>query len=267
MKLGGKVAIVTGATRGIGKAIAIDFAKEGAIVVVTGRSKVDGKLPGTIYETAKEIERNGGKAIAIKCDISLEEEVDDLVKKTLTELGSVDVLVNNAALAYYRTVTETPTKHWDLVMRINVRGPFLCIKAVLPLMIEQKSGSILNISSSAAENIFSFMERTDGEKHLSGCAYGGSKAALERLSRGLAEEVREHNIAVNTLRPAKATWSEGAVLWNPDVDESTFISPHLYLTKAATFLATQDAAGITGGVFYDKDLCEQYKLLYREPTL
>lgn len=260
MKLRDKVAIITGSSRGIGKAMALDFAREGTAVVVSARTEAAGKLPGTIHDTVREIEQAGGKALAVKCDVSEEAEVNTLVGQTLERFGRIDVLVNNAAVGYYRTVMETPVRHWDLVMKVNVRGAFLCIKAVLPAMTAQKRGSIINISSSSAEHLYSMIGRPDGRKRFSGCAYGVSKLALERLARGLAEEVKGNNIAVNALKPARPTLSPGVAFWNQDVDESAFVSPHLYMTKAAIFLAAQDASGVTGGVFYDKDLCEKYGL-------
>jgi len=136
MKLKDKVAIVTGASRGIGKAIALDFAREGARVVVAARTEVEGKLSGTIHNTVKEIESFGGKALALKCDVTSEKEVENMVRRALDQFGGISVLVNNAAVGYYKTLLETPLKHWDLIMKVNVGGPFICIKAVLPTMIE-----------------------------------------------------------------------------------------------------------------------------------
>jgi len=260
MNLDGKVAIITGSSRGIGKAMAIDFAKAGAHVVVTARTESAGKLPGTIHETAEEIRKLGKRAIAIKCDVSNEDEVEAMAHRTLEEFGRVDILVNNAAVGYYVPIMETPTKHWDLVMRVNLKGPFLCIKAVMPKMMELRSGSIINISSSAAQEVYSGLSRPGAERRISGSAYGASKAALERLTLGLAAELKDYNVAVNALKPGVPTYSEGVVFWNPDVDLSIFHSPHQFMTKAALFLACQDASGITGRIFFDKELCEQFDL-------
>ena len=252
------MAIVTGSSRGIGKAIALEFVREGANIVIVARSETEGKLPGTIYKTAEEIEALGVQALAIKCDVSSEDDVNAMVSRTLNRFGRVDILVNNAAVGYYMPLMETPLKHWDLVMRVNIRGPFLCIKAVAPRMIEQKGGSIINITSTAAEDIFSIIERPGGERRLSGSLYGASKAALERITRGLAEELKGANIAVNALKPAKPTYSEGIAFWNPDVPPSALRSPYLYMTKAAVFLAMQDSTGVSGGVFLDEELCRKF---------
>ncbi len=260
MSLEGRVAIVTGSSRGIGKAIAIDLAKKGVNVLVTARTDAPGKLPGTIHQTAEEVRKLGGNALAIKCDVSNEDDVAAMVEKGLAEFRRIDILINNAAVGLYVPFMDIQTKHWDLIFRVNVRGTFLCAKAVLPGMIAQRSGAIVNISSTGAENLYSLVARSDGQRRIAGIAYGASKAALERLARGLAEEMKEHNIAINALKPSVPTYSEGVTFWNPDVDESQFLSPHLYMSPAALFLAGQDATGIIGGIFHDQDLCKQHGL-------
>lgn len=258
-KLDGKVAIVTGSSRGIGKAIAIEFARQNANLVVIARSDVQGQLPGTINETAAEIRKCGTDVIAVKCDVTKEEDVENAVGESIRKFGRIDILVNNAAVGYYKKVMETPLKHWDLVQRVNLRGPFICIKSVLQHMIERRMGSIINISSSAAHDIYSRVDRGE-EKRLTGCAYGSSKAALERLTVGLAEELKEYNIAVNALKPELPTYSEGVAFWNPDIDKADFVSPYTYMTKAAIFLAEQRGSTITGRVFFDRNLCEEHNL-------
>lgn len=260
MKLKDKVAIITGSSRGIGKAIAIDFAKEGAIVVIAARTETEQeKLPGTIYATAEEIRASGGIALPVKCNVADEQSVEEMVNKTLDEFGKIDILVNNAAVGYYHPFLEMPIRHFDLVFRVNLRGPFLCIKSVLPKMITQKNGSIINITSSAADEIYSRIARTGEPQRIVGMIYGAAKAALDRLTRGLAAEVAEHNIAVNALKPSAPTYSEGLAMWQPDVVD-LFRSPHQFMTKAAIFLATQDSKGLTGGIFFDEELCKQHNL-------
>ncbi|MCP4647158.1 MAG: SDR family NAD(P)-dependent oxidoreductase, partial [bacterium] len=148
-----KVCIITGASRGIGKAIAEGFAREGADVVVAARTveQKDERLPGTIYTTAKLVEEAGRRALPVKVDVSSEEDVEEMVKKTIDEFGRVDVMVHNAAVAYWKKLWEIPVKVWDRVISVNLRGAFLCARAVIPHMIEQKSGSIINLSSPGAE--------------------------------------------------------------------------------------------------------------------
>lgn len=255
-----KVIIVTGSSRGIGKAIALDLAKQGASVVVTARTETEGKLPGTIEETAAEVRRLGGKSLAIKCDVSSEDEVARMVDKAIQHFGRIDVLVNNAAVGLYSPFMDIPLKNWDLVFRVNVRGPFLCCKAVLPGMIQRKSGAIVNISSPAAENVYSRVVRPDGKIRVSGVGYGATKAALERMTRGLAEEMKEFNIAVNALKPTAATYSEGLAFNNKDADPESFVPSHRFMSPGALFLADQDAKGVTGGVFYDEELCRKYSI-------
>lgn len=248
MKLSGKVAIVTGSSRGIGKAIAIGLAKEGAKVVVAARAETENeKLPGTIYKTADEIQASGGSALPIKCDVTDERSVNDMVQKALDEFGRVDIMVNNAGVAFYYPVIETPLKRWELVLRVGLTGAFLCSKAVLPQMIEQKSGSIINISSLAAD------QRVLSEVST-GVAYAVAKAGLDRFTRGLAEEVGRYNIAANAVKPAGVVDTEGMRLWQPDADKSRWEPPDR-MVKVVIFLAGQDAKGVTGVVATDEEFC------------
>ena len=152
MKLKGKVAIVTGGSRGIGKEICLTFAREGASLVVAARTEKEGqaRLPGTIHQTVDEIKRIGGRAIAVRTDITVDEDVERMAQRTLAEFGRIDILVNNAAANLNAKIIDLPIKRWDLMMRVNLRGNFICAKAVLPTMIEQKSGNIIGITSIAA---------------------------------------------------------------------------------------------------------------------
>jgi len=252
MKLKGKVAIVTGASRGLGHDFALDFAKEGADIVVAARTESEGKLPGTIYKTADEIRALGTLALPIRCDVTSEDSVNEMVQKTIKEFGRIDILVNNAAVAWWPPITETPLKRFELVLRVNIIGPFLCVKAVLPTMINQKCGCIINISSYAAN------KRVRG---FSGISYGVSKAALERFTWGLAAELGQYNIAVNAIKPFKAIGTEGMLAQTrADVDKPDWKTPEL-MVKACTFLAAQDAAGVTGVVASDDEFCQWHGLI------
>ena len=152
MKLDGKIAIVVGGSRGIGKEICKTLASEGAAVAVVARTeKEGGKLPGTIHQTADEIRSSGGKALPIRADITVDEDVDQMVKRVLDEYGRIDILVNDAAANFNASVADLPIKRWDLMMRVNLRGTFICTKAVLPTMMAQKSGNILCMTSIAAK--------------------------------------------------------------------------------------------------------------------
>jgi NAD(P)-dependent dehydrogenase (short-subunit alcohol dehydrogenase family) len=250
MKLKDKVAIVTGASRGIGKSIAIGLAVQGAHVVVAARSEVvkNANLPGTISDTVAEIERVGGKALAVRCDVTDEQNVQEMVDKTLEVFGGIDILVNNAGVAFYYPVVETPLSRWDIVLKVNLYGAFLCSKAVLPTMIQQQTGSIVNISSLAAD------ERDEGTVPT-GVAYSVAKAGVDRFTWGLATEVGRYNIAVNSLKPKEPVDTEGMRFWLTNEKESEgWVSPEK-IVKCALFLAAQDAKGVTGTVATDEELC------------
>jgi citronellol/citronellal dehydrogenase len=247
MKLDGKVAIVTGGSRGLGKAIAIGLATAGADVVVAARTEVENpQMPGTIYKTAEEIQSLGRRALPIKCDVTDEQSINDMVQKAIEQLGRVDILVNNAGVAFYYPIVETPLKRWELVLRVNLIGPFLCSKAVLPQMIERRSGNIINISSLAAD------ERVLGTVST-GVAYAVAKAGLDRFTWGLAAEVGQYNIAVNAIKPKGVVDTEGMRFQLPDADKSQWESPER-MVKCAIFLASQDASGVTGTVATDEEL-------------
>jgi NAD(P)-dependent dehydrogenase (short-subunit alcohol dehydrogenase family) len=151
MKLKDKIAIVTGSSRGIGKAIAKAYAREGATVIVAARTEqAGGRLPGTINQTVEEIAAFGGRAIPIRTDIGDEASIEAMVKQTLEIFGRIDVLFNNAGILFSSLIGDTTLKRWELVMKVNVTGTFLCSRAVLPTMTAQRSGSIINMSSVAA---------------------------------------------------------------------------------------------------------------------
>jgi NAD(P)-dependent dehydrogenase (short-subunit alcohol dehydrogenase family) len=252
-KLDGKVAIVTGASRGIGKAVAIEFAKEGAGVVVVGRTiePLKSGLSGTILDTADEIKAAGGQALAVKTNVMVEDEVQAMVQKVLNEWGRINILVNNAAVAAPGPFAETTTRRWNLVVGVNLLGTFLCTKAVLPAMMKQRGGSIINTSSGAADS------RVYG---VTGIAYGTAKAAIEHFTCSLAAELGPYNIAVNCYKPAQGVATEGYVFnLPPDFDKSRLIGPEK-MVKAAIFLAQQDAQGLTGCVARDEEIIQWHGL-------
>ena len=237
MKLADKVAIVTGSSRGIGKAIAIELARVGAKVAVAARTEVEqkGQLPGTIHGTVGEIREAGGEAMAIRADITREEDVAELVAAVSSHYGTVDILVNNAGITTPESFVNLTVKRWDLVMAVNLRGAFLCTRAVLPNMIERRNGSIINVSSEAANVLIK-----------GSIPYGVTKAALERFTLGLAREMRKHNIAVNALRPS-LTVTEAVEFFMPDADTSGWKSPEMW-GKYAALVAAQDAKTLTGRI-------------------
>ena len=257
-----KVAIVTGASRGIGKAMALALARAGASVVVAARtSEPRSGMPGTIHETVAEIEAVGGRALAVACNVREEASIRDMVNRTLDEFGAVDVLVNNAGIGSYAPFLETTLREWDLNMAINLRAPFIACQSVAPIMIEQGGGSIINVSSHAATNIFSSTlgEDRDAGVAITGQAYGTSKAALERFTWGLAAELGPHNIAVNALKPLRPVATEGFRFQRPDADFSTWATPE-DMAKATVYLAAQDARGLTGAIITAEELVRRLGL-------
>jgi citronellol/citronellal dehydrogenase len=245
--LTGKVAIVTGASRGLGKAIALGLAAQNAKIIVAARTEVERPhLPGTIHDTVLEIKASGGEAMAIKCDVSDEMQVRTMVGTAMERFGSVDILVNNAGIAFPSPVWEMPLKKWELVLRLNLTGAFVCIKEVLPEMMSRKTGSIINISSIQAQQKGSV---------TTGIAYGVSKAALERFTVGLAEELGPFNIAVNCIKPRGAVDTEGMRSVHTSADRARWDTPEM-MVRAAVYLATQDGKGVSGLVATDEELCQ-----------
>lgn len=203
----------------------------------------------------------GGRALAARCDVTDEESVNSMVRLATEELGRVDILVNNAGIGTYIPFEQTTLKLWDLVMAVDLRGPFLCTKAVLLGMIGQGGGSIVNISTQGADHLFSatISKAASEGPAIVGQAYGAAKAALERLSRGLAAEVGRHNIAVNAVKPARPVMTEGFKLQRPDADWSLWATPDATV-KAVVFLAKQDASGVTGTVATDEEIVRAHGL-------
>ena len=188
MKLENKVAIITGSSKGIGKATAIALARERCNVVINGR-----KL-NEINQTAKEIKELGVEVLAVKADVKNSKDVKNLVKKTIKKFGRIDILVNNAGIVVIKPLIETSEKEWDDVVDINLKGAYLCSKEVLPHMIKQRNGVIVNISSGAGKYGFANL-----------AAYCSSKFGLVGLTESLAKEVTKHGIRVYAICPGKVS--------------------------------------------------------------
>src|ERR1700683_4755771 len=240
-KLKGKVAIVTGASRGIGKAIADLFAKEGAKVVCSARTLKEGEHPleGSLETTVAGIKKAGGEAEAVICDVSSEADCEKLVAETHKLYGPVDVLVNNAALTYFIPVKDFPPKRWMRSFAVNLHGPFILSHLVLQDMVPRKSGAIVNISSGAAIGP-GRGPYNKGEAFLRGSVcYGAEKAALERFTQGLAEEVYEDGISVTCVSPSQVVATPGTVhhhlVTGPDDPTG---EPVEWMAQSALILAT-----------------------------
>lgn len=182
--LQGKVAIVTGAARGIGKAISMKFAYEGASIVLVDI------LEKELNETKSEVETFGGKVMAIPVDLTKDEQVYGMVEKVKKEFGTIDILINNAGISFEMPLNEMPMDVWDKIIEINLRGVALITKAVLPIMLKNKSGNIVSIGSGAA------LRGLPGS-----AAYSASKAGVVCLSQSLGDELRPYGIRVNVICP------------------------------------------------------------------
>ena len=262
MSLDNKVAIIGGASRGIGKDIAVAMAAAGAKIAVVARSEVepDPRLPGTIHQTVDEIKAAGGEAIAIKADISDEEQIDALVKQTLDTYGRIDVLVNNAAVLVPRGIMDLPTRHIDLHNKVNIKGPILCIRAVLPTMLEQQQGWIINVSSRAA--VFPGPgPYADDAVPARAFMYAATKAALERMTQGWAMEYQNQGISFNCLSPTGRIRTPGNVfgMTKPGETPEPFEVAEA-MGKAAVYICSQDPKSFTGHLLFDDETVEKYGL-------
>jgi NAD(P)-dependent dehydrogenase (short-subunit alcohol dehydrogenase family) len=244
------VALVTGAGSGLGRAICEAMAKHGADVCCIGRTMQ------TLKDTVELISRFGHRALAIRADISRPEEVEGMVKKAVAEFGTIDILFNNAGISRPATkVGETPIEDWDVVIDINLRGTFLCMRAVLPLMVKQKRGSIINISSIGAFG--------GAEPEVAPAAYGASKAGVIALTKFAAVEYAKDGIRINSIAPGmhrtnlannsdpgRATKREELLnkLVSTNIPMGRIAQPD-ELEGLAVFLASDASSFVTGQVF------------------
>ena len=259
-KLDGKVAIVTGASRGIGQAIAELFAAEGARVVCAARTVAEGDhrmLEGSLNRTVQNIKDAGGEATAVQANVSEEDDCVHLIDTARETFGPVDILVNNAALNYYIPIVDYPASRWVRSFAVNVHGPFMLSKLVLPDMIEKHEGAIVNISSGAA--IGPGRGPYEDQTVRGGTMYGASKAALERFSQGLAQEVAAHNIAVTALSPSQVVPTPGTVFHKlVEGLEDPRGEPPEYMARATLLLASEGAAKVTGRVTYSQQILKEF---------
>ena len=220
--LEGRVALVTGAGRGLGRAVALALAAEGAAVALAARSEAE------LAATAAEIDRSGGRARAVPTDVTSESAVETLVRETLGAFARIDVLVTSAGMAVFGPVADGKTADWDAMLAVNLRGVMLTCRAVVPVMVRQGSGTIINVASIAAARAIP-----------GAAAYGASKAGVVAWSRGLAEELRGAGVRVGVLLP-------GAIdtpLWNATAsapDRAKMLRPE-QVAAAVVLMATLPA--------------------------
>lgn len=243
LSLEGRVAIVTGAKRGIGKAIALGFAEAGADVVVCTRDTEGSKL-NSVSEAIRSL---GRRSLAVKADVSLKDDVENLVQKTVDEFGAIDILVNNAGIIHRKTLLEHSEEDWDRVIGTDLKGSFLCAQAAGRRMIEQQKGNIINISSIRSVKVAP--ERG---------AYCIAKAAVSMLTKVLAIELAKYNIRVNSLAPGWVkTRQNEAIRQQPEGLKQIlseiplgWMAEPSDMVPAALFLASDASGYITGQTIF-----------------
>jgi citronellol/citronellal dehydrogenase len=245
MKFKGKVAFVTGASRGVGKCIALALAREGCDIVVAAKTtEADARLPGTIHDTAAEVERLGRRALAVKMDVRDDAQVERATKEALAKLGRVDFLVNNAGALHWKALTDTPLKRFDLVMGVNARGAFSCTYHLLPAMLAQGYGHVLMLSPPL-----------DVKGAAGKIAYAISKFGMTLIAHGLAEEVGSKNVACNALWPATMVESYATINWGlgtPSLWRKADI-----LADATLRIFAKEPKSFTGHALIDEDFLRE----------
>ncbi len=253
MRLQGKVAIVTGASRGLGQYVAEAYAREGAAIVAAARTETvtDQRLPGTIHETVDRIKAGGGRALAVRCNIADAADCENMVQRAIEEFGRVDILVNNAAVQPApAAISGIQLRHWDLEFRVNVNGTFYCTRAVLDGMRANAAGSIINVSSVAADHA---LAGTSGH-------YGLTKVTVETMTRILATELAPSGIAVNALKPRGAVDTPGlrfARAARGDTAPPDLPGPEDFV-EAAIILATATPSTCTGQAIADHEVIARF---------
>jgi 3-oxoacyl-[acyl-carrier protein] reductase len=253
-KLAGRTALVTGSSRGIGRAIAQRLAAEGATVVVSARSHAPSPsirggdstaLPGTIGETVALIEQAGGMAIGIAADLEDATQRDNLVDEVLDRTGRIDILVNNAGFADYSVIEQMSTETFDRTLEHYLRTPFVLTRAAIPHMAKQGAGWIVNIGS--VTGVAPVRPYRDYNKTAGDVVYASAKAALHRFTQGVAAEVLDANIAVNCVGPSTAIRTPGASQLIPDTFPT---EPVEYLAETVLAMCHLPAAERTGLVAF-----------------
>jgi NAD(P)-dependent dehydrogenase (short-subunit alcohol dehydrogenase family) len=257
--LEGKVALVTGASRGIGAEIAAHFAAEGARAGVTARtvSSAGQRLPGTIGETVDRVSAEGYCAAAFQADISVPAERERLVREVTNAFGRIDILVNNAAVTYFTPVREFTARRFALMFEVQVTAPMHLSQLVAPGMAERGHGWILNISSGAARHP-TFPPTARAVR--GGTVYGMCKAAIERFSTGLAAELYADGVAVNALSPSKVVPTPGTLYHQLTTQDDPNAEPPTVMAAAALALCRAPATELTGRIAYSQALLTELGL-------
>lgn len=239
-----KTVLITGASRGIGKAIGLRLAKEGANIVIASKSiEENPKLGGTIFSAAAEMEAAGGKALAVQCDIRYEDQVNHVVEKAVEKFGGIDILINNASAISLTNTEQTEPKRFDLMYDINVRGTYFVCKACIPFLKKGTNAHIINLSPPINMDMKWFAS------HL---AYTISKYNMSMIALGLAAELKKYNIAANALWP-KTTIATAAVnnLLGGQMLMNMSRTPEI-VADAAFYILSKPSAECTGNTFVDE---------------
>lgn len=243
--LEGRVAVITGASRGIGKALALRLAQEGADLVVAAKSEQStADLPGSIYETAEAVRALGRRALPVKVDVRQEAEIAAMVEAAAAEFGRIDILINNAGALWWQPVLETPAKRFDLLMQVNVRAAFLCSHYVLPYMQRQRWGHIITVAPPISTSANPGM-----------VAYMIAKMGMARLAIGIAEEHRADNIGSNSLWPVTPI-ETAAVIKNHLGDRSQWRTPEI-MCDAVMAILSQEPSACTGRQLLDEEILRE----------
>ncbi len=245
--LSGKTLFITGASRGIGKAIALRAARDGANIVIAAKTtESHPKLPGTIHSAAKEIEAAGGKALALQVDIRDETQIADGVARAAEHFGGIDILVNNASAISLTGTLDTPMKRFDLMMGVNARGTFATSQACIPHLKRASNPHILMLSPPLSMQPKWFAPHT---------AYTMAKYGMSMCVLGMSGEFRDDGIAVNALWP-RTLIATAALAMIPGVDPGQGRKPEI-VADAAHAILTRDSRACTGNFFIDEDLLRE----------
>src|SRR5688572_30329698 len=242
--LAGKTIFITGASRGIGREIALKCAKDGANIVIAAKSsEPNPKLPGTIHSVAEEVKAAGGQALALRLDVRNEEEIKSVVESAAKHFGGIDILVNNAGAIRLTTTDATPAKSFDLMWGVNTRATFLCSQACLPYLEKSSQAHILNLSPPI---------NLDPKWMQNNCAYTITKYGMSLCTLGMAAEFSGRRIAVNSLWP-RTTIATAAIDWLMGEEGMKSARKPAIMADAAYSIFCQDPAKLTGQLLIDED--------------
>ena len=244
----GKTVFITGASRGIGKAMALKLASEGANIVVAAKtSSPHPKLKGTIYTAAAEIEALGGQALPLVVDVRLEEMVEEAMQRTVEKFGGIDILINNASAIMLTGTLQTPMKRFDLMTQVNYRGTFLCSQKAIPHLKEADNPHILNISPPLN------MEKRWFAPHV---AYTYAKYGMSICTFGMSEEFKRDGIAVNSLWPRTAIATAAVQMLGGDKMMAASRKPEI-MADAAHAILKRDSRTASGNFFIDDEVLQE----------